>query len=83
MNANRLLAHYERIADAPDVISRMRRFILDLAVRGKLVEQAFPHPGKKRNRFLLSIGTTCLKPGGSRAEKPADRCSFGEGEGIA
>ena len=39
MNANRLLAHYERIADAPDVISRMRRFILDLAVRGKLVEQ--------------------------------------------
>ena len=39
MNADRLLVHYERIADAPDAISRMRRFILDLAVRGKLVEQ--------------------------------------------
>ena len=39
MNANRLLAHYERIADAPDAIARLRRFILDLAVRGKLVEQ--------------------------------------------
>ena len=39
MNADRLLAHYERIADAPDAISRMRQFILDLAVRGKLVEQ--------------------------------------------
>ena len=39
MNADRLLAHYERIADAPGAISRMRRFILDLAVRGKLVEQ--------------------------------------------
>ena len=39
MNAERLLAHYEKIADAPDAIPRLRRFILDLAVRGKLVEQ--------------------------------------------
>jgi type I restriction enzyme, S subunit len=39
MNAERLLAHYERIADAPDAIARLRRFVLDLAVRGKLVEQ--------------------------------------------
>ena len=39
MNAERLLAHYERIADAPDAVPRLRRFILDLAVRGKLVEQ--------------------------------------------
>ena len=39
MNADRLLAHYEKISDAPDAIPRLRRFILDLAVRGKLVEQ--------------------------------------------
>ena len=39
MNAARLLGHYEQIADAPDAIARLRRFILDLAVRGKLVEQ--------------------------------------------
>lgn len=39
MNAERLLAHYERIADAPDATQRLRRFILDLAVRGKLVAQ--------------------------------------------
>jgi type I restriction enzyme, S subunit len=39
MNAERLLAHYEKIADAPDAIARLRRFILDLAVRGKLVSQ--------------------------------------------
>jgi type I restriction enzyme S subunit len=39
MNAERLLAHYEYIADAPDAIARLRRFILDLAVRGKLVPQ--------------------------------------------
>jgi type I restriction enzyme, S subunit len=39
MNAERLLVHYERIADAPDAIARLRRFILDLAVRGKIVPQ--------------------------------------------
>lgn len=39
MNAERLLQHYERIADAPDAIARLRRFVLDLAVRGKLVPQ--------------------------------------------
>ena len=39
MNAERLMAHYHRMADAPDAIPRLRRFILDLAVRGKLVPQ--------------------------------------------
>jgi type I restriction enzyme, S subunit len=39
MKAEGLLAHYEQIADAPDAIVRLRRFILDLAVRGKLVPQ--------------------------------------------
>ena len=39
MTADRLLALYDRVADAPDAVSRLRRFVLDLAVRGKLVEQ--------------------------------------------
>ncbi|KUR72112.1 hypothetical protein AQZ52_02050 [Novosphingobium fuchskuhlense] len=39
MNAALLLEHYQHIAEAPDAIARLRRFILDLAVRGKLVEQ--------------------------------------------
>ena len=39
MNADRLLALYERTADAPDAVGRLRRFVLDLAVRGKLVPQ--------------------------------------------
>jgi len=39
MNAERLLEHFDRIADAPDAVPRLRQFILDLAVRGKLVEQ--------------------------------------------
>lgn len=39
MKAEQLLQHFERISEAPNAISRLRRFILDLAVRGKLVEQ--------------------------------------------
>ena len=39
MNAEHRLAYYARIADAPDAVDGMRRFILDLAVRGKLVER--------------------------------------------
>lgn len=39
MNPERLLALYERVADTPDAVPRLRRFVLELAVRGKLVEQ--------------------------------------------
>lgn len=39
MNADVLLEHFHRLGDAPDAVPRLRRFILDLAVRGKLVEQ--------------------------------------------
>ena len=39
MNAERLVAHFDRIADSPEPILRVRRSVLDLAVRGKLVEQ--------------------------------------------
>lgn len=39
MNAERLLVNYEKIDNAPHAIERLRRFILDLAVRGKLVPQ--------------------------------------------
>ena len=39
MSPERLLQHFDQIAEAPDAVSRLRRFILDLAVRGKLVPQ--------------------------------------------
>lgn len=39
INAERLLGLYERVADAPDAVTRLRRLVLDLAMRGKLVEQ--------------------------------------------
>lgn len=39
MNAERLVKEFDRLSEAPGAIPRLRQFILDLAVRGKLVEQ--------------------------------------------
>jgi type I restriction enzyme, S subunit len=39
MNPALLIANFDRISDAVDAVPRLRRFVLDLAVRGKLVEQ--------------------------------------------
>lgn len=40
MNPELLFSQFARISKAPDAIPRLRRFILDLAVRGRLVEQS-------------------------------------------
>jgi type I restriction enzyme S subunit len=40
MSVNDLLRHFDRVAYAPDAVHRLRAFILDLAVRGRLVPQA-------------------------------------------
>jgi type I restriction enzyme, S subunit len=39
MSVDLLLKEFHRISEAPDAVPRLRRFILDLAVRGKLVPQ--------------------------------------------
>ena len=39
MNPAFLLAHFDRISDAPEAILRLRQFVLELAVRGKLVDR--------------------------------------------
>src|SRR5436305_6091137 len=39
MNAERLTQHFATLENAPDAVLRLRRFILDLAVRGKLLPQ--------------------------------------------
>jgi type I restriction enzyme S subunit len=39
MNAELLLAHFNRISDTPDAIPRLRSFVLELAVRGRLAGQ--------------------------------------------
>src|SRR3990167_540512 len=39
MNATQLMTHFDRLSEAPGAVPRLRRLILELAVRGKLVEQ--------------------------------------------
>ena len=71
MNADRLLAHYERIADAPDAVPCLRRFILDLAVRGKLVEQdPNDEPASELLKRIAKEKTRLIKVGEIR--KPRD-----------
>lgn len=58
MNAREmLLAEFHRLAEVPDAVPRLRRFVLDLAVRGRLVEQ---DPSEKVDASLgpmLDAGT--------------------------
>ena len=59
MRAPRLLQHFDRICEAPDAVPRLRRFILDLAVRGKLVEQdADDEPAGELLKRVLESGST-------------------------
>lgn len=55
MKAERLLELYDRISEAPDAVSRLRRFVLDLTVRGKLVEQ--DPEDEPASKLLEKIGT--------------------------
>ena len=71
MNADRLLALYERIVDAPDAVSRLRRFILDLAVRGKLVPQApNDEPASDLLKRIATERVRLVKAGEIRNPKP-------------
>jgi type I restriction enzyme S subunit len=62
MKPERLLELYERISEAPDAIARLRRFVLDLAMRGKLVEQ---DPADEPASVLLKSITSKKSPGRS------------------
>ncbi len=71
MNTERLLQHYEQIADAPDAIARLRRFILDLAVRGKLVPQdPADEPAAELLKRIAAEKAALLEAGKIRKEKP-------------
>ena len=71
MNAVQLLAHYEQIADAPDAIPRLRRFILDLAVRGKLVEQnPADEPASELLERIAEEKARLVKAGEAKKAKP-------------
>lgn len=80
MNAAALLRHYGRIADGPDAVERMRRFILDLAVRGKLVPQdAADEPAGDLLKRIASEKVRRIKSGEFRepkAQPPAEEPAY-------
>ena len=72
MNAERLLALHERIADAPDAVARLRRFVLDLAVRGKLVLQDVEdEPASELLKRIAREKARLEEAGGTRRPKAA------------
>jgi type I restriction enzyme S subunit len=74
MSAERLLAHYERIAEAPDDIPRLRRFVLDLAVRGKLVPQdPNDEPASELLKQIAAEKARLVKAGEIKSQKPLPR----------
>ena len=71
MNAEQLLTHFDRIANAPDAIPRLRRFILDLAVRGKLVEQnPNDEPASELLKRIAAEKAAACKGGGDSEAPP-------------
>ena len=71
MNAEQLLTHFDRITDAPDSIPRLRRFILDLAVRGKLVPQdPNDEPASELLKRIAVEKARLVKAGEIRKSKP-------------
>ena len=70
MNAEQLLTHFDRITDAPDAIPRLRRFILDLAVRGKLVPQdSNDEPASKLLKRMEAEKARLVKAGEVKRQK--------------
>ena len=69
MNAESLLSHYEKIADAPGAIARLRRFILDLSVRGKLVPQDVnDEPASELLKRIAEEKARLLKAGSAKSK---------------
>ncbi len=71
MNPALLLEQYARIADAPDAVAQLRRFVLDLAVRGRLVEQdEADEPASELLKRIAAERARLAKAGEIRKPKP-------------
>jgi len=72
MNPGMLFSHFDRISDAPDAVPQLRRFILDLAVRGKLVEEEpKDEPASELIKRIQVEKARLVKEGKTRAAEPA------------
>ncbi|WP_417719581.1 restriction endonuclease subunit S [Salipiger sp.] len=79
MNADRLLTLYEKVAEAPDAVPRLRRFVLDLAVRGKLVSQdAGDEPASELLKRISAEKARLVKAGEIKRPKTVDPVAAGE-----
>jgi type I restriction enzyme S subunit len=71
MNQDLLLRQFDSISEAPDAIHRLRSFILDLAVRGKLVEQdPNDEPASQLLRRIDAEKALLVKNGNVSKQKP-------------
>lgn len=84
MNAERLLERYEQISEAPDAIARLRRFVLDLAVRGKLVEQdAGDEPASQLLEQIAAEKEAANASGKKRSRKSVNNADRSEGPAFS
>ena len=71
MSPERLLAQFDCTVDAPNAVPRLRRFVLDLAVRGKLVEQdPADEPAVELLKRVATEKSQLYKDGKIRKPKP-------------
>jgi type I restriction enzyme, S subunit len=71
MNQTFLLAHFDRLSAAPGAIQRLRSFILDLAVRGKLLsQQTSDEPASELLKQIQVELASLVRAGKIRKEKP-------------
>ena len=78
MNPDWLLSHFNEISEAPDAVPRLRRFILDLAVRGKVVEQS--PDDEPAAELLKRILAKKQEVPGRRSDTKKSPLSISEGE---
>ena len=70
MSIDALLTHFDRLIQTPEAVSRLRRFILDLAVRGKLVPQdPADEPAAVLLKRIASEKVRLVKAGGLKKLK--------------
>ena len=74
-----LLTHFDRLMQTPESVQRLRRFILDLAVRGKLVPQdPADEPAAELVKRIAAEKARMVKAGEIRKQR-----DFGSGEVLA
>lgn len=79
MSPDQLVSVFDRIADAPGAVERLRRFVLDLAVRGRLVEQnEREESGEELLKKIRQEKNGLVSKGKIKKIKPLNPVSFGE-----